>query len=108
MFSPPGISGVSSGGLPGSVPEDHRPVADRDLEGRSAGEAAADDRHSVRALAEPDHPFADRFGHAMFQRILEDIADTDFTGDETDRITLLSHIDRVAVGARAELGRLLL
>ncbi len=51
---------------------------------------------------------ADRFGHAIFQRILEDIAATDFTGDETDRITLLSHIDRVAVGARAELGRLLL
>jgi len=51
---------------------------------------------------------ADPFGHAIFQRILEDIADTDFTGDETDRITLLSHIDRVAVGARAELGRLLL
>ncbi|HXH81051.1 hypothetical protein [Nocardioides sp.] len=51
---------------------------------------------------------ADGFGHAIFQQILEDIADTDFTGDETDRITLLSHIDRVAVGARAELGRLLL
>lgn len=51
---------------------------------------------------------ADRFGHAIFQRILEDIANTDFTGDETDRIALLSHIDRVAVGARAELGRLLL
>lgn len=51
---------------------------------------------------------ADRFGHAIFQRILEDIADTEFTGDETDRITLLSHVDRVAVGARAELGRLLL
>ena len=51
---------------------------------------------------------ADRFGHAIFQGILEDIANTDFTGKETDRITLLSDIDRVAVGARAELGRLLL
>lgn len=51
---------------------------------------------------------ADRFGHAIFQWILEDIADTDFTGDETERIALLSNIDRVAVGARAELGRLLL
>lgn len=50
----------------------------------------------------------DRFGHAIFQGLLEDIAETDFTGDETDRITLLSHIDRVPVGARAELGRLLL
>lgn len=58
----------------------------------------------------PHDPAAsvDRFGHAIFQQILEDIANTDFTGDETDRITLLSHIDRVAVGARAELGRLLL
>ncbi|MBC9956449.1 hypothetical protein [Yimella sp. cx-51] len=51
---------------------------------------------------------SDPFGHAIFQRILEDIADTDFTGNERDRITLLSHIDRVPVGARAELGRLLL
>lgn len=58
----------------------------------------------------PHDPAAspDRFGHAIFQRILEDIADTNFTGDETDRIALLSHIDRVPVGARAELGRLLL
>jgi hypothetical protein len=51
---------------------------------------------------------ADLFGHAIFQGILEDIANTDFTGEEADRITLLSYIDRVAVGARAELGRLLL
>lgn len=51
---------------------------------------------------------ADRFGHAIFQQILEDIAHTDFTGDESDRITLLSNIDRVAVGERGELGRLLL
>lgn len=51
---------------------------------------------------------ADRVGHAIFQRILEDIAATDFTGNETDRITLLSHIDRIPVGARAQLGRLML
>lgn len=50
----------------------------------------------------------DRFGHAIFQQILEDVAATDFTGDEMDRITLLSHVDRVAVGARADLGRVLL
>lgn len=58
----------------------------------------------------PHDPAAstDRFGHAIFQRILEDIADTDFTGDEADRIMILSYIDRVAVGARAELGRTLL
>lgn len=66
-------------------------------------------RHTNLPLL-PADPAAsvDRFGHAIFQQILEDIADTDFTGDETDRIALLSHIDRVAVGVRAELGRLLL
>jgi hypothetical protein len=63
---------------------------------------------SVPLLPHDPAASTDRFGHAIFQRILEDIADTDFTGDEADRITLLSHIDRVAVGARAELGRLLL
>lgn len=51
---------------------------------------------------------SDEFGHALFQQILEDIANTDFTGDEADRIMLLSMIDRVAIGARPELGRLLL
>ncbi len=50
----------------------------------------------------------DELGFRVFQRILEDIAATDFTGDETDRVQMLSHIDRVAVTARAELGRLLL
>ncbi|WP_203569233.1 hypothetical protein [Aestuariimicrobium ganziense] len=50
----------------------------------------------------------DPFGHSIFQQILEDIADTDFTGAESDRIMLLSHIDRIPVAARAELGRLLL
>jgi hypothetical protein len=50
----------------------------------------------------------DEFGHAIFQRILEDIARTDFTGDESDRIALLSQIDRVAVATRASLGHLLL
>ncbi|MBA8792845.1 hypothetical protein FHX74_000439 [Friedmanniella endophytica] len=58
----------------------------------------------------PRDPVAsvDRLGHAIFQQILEDVASTDFAGEEADRIRLLSHIDRVAVGARAELGRLLL
>lgn len=63
---------------------------------------------SVPLLPNDPVASADRFGHAIFQRILEDVADTDFTGNEGDRITLLSHIDRVAVGARAGLGRLLL
>lgn len=51
---------------------------------------------------------ADLFGHAIFQGILEDIANTDFTGEEADRVMLLSQIDRVPVAARAELGRILL
>ena len=50
----------------------------------------------------------DELGFRIFQRILEDIAATDFTGDETDRVQMLAHIDRVAVASRAELGRLLL
>ncbi|MFC7619380.1 hypothetical protein [Microlunatus sp. GCM10028923] len=51
---------------------------------------------------------SDEFGHAIFHRILEDIASTDFTGDESERIDVLSRIDRVAVASRASLGRLLL
>lgn len=50
----------------------------------------------------------DELGFRFFQRVLEDIAATDFTGDETDRVQMLAHIDRVAVTTRAELGRLLL
>lgn len=50
----------------------------------------------------------DELGFRVFQRILEDIAATDFTGDESDRVQMLAHIDRVAVASRAELGRLLL
>ena len=50
----------------------------------------------------------DELGFRVFQRILEDIAGTDFTGDETERVQVLSYIDRVAVTARADLGRLLL
>jgi hypothetical protein len=58
----------------------------------------------------PKDPAAagDELGFRVFQRILEDIAATDFTGDETDRVQMLSHIDRVAVTQRADLGRLLL
>jgi len=50
----------------------------------------------------------DELGFRVFHRVLEDIAATDFTGDETDRVQMLAHIDRVAVTTRAELGRLLL
>lgn len=51
---------------------------------------------------------ADELGHEVFQRILEDIAATQFTGDETRRVQVLSLVDQVAVAARADLGRLLL
>lgn len=65
-------------------------------------------RASLPLLPHDPAGSADGFGHSIFQQILEDIANTDFTGDEADRIMLLSHIDRVPVAARAELGRLLL
>lgn len=51
---------------------------------------------------------ADEVGHAVFQRILEDVAETDFTGDESQRLHGLALIDRVAVAERASLGRVLL
>lgn len=50
----------------------------------------------------------DELGFKVFQRMLEDIASTDFTGAEADRIWLLAMVDRVAVAERAALGRLLL
>ncbi|WP_454777563.1 hypothetical protein [Georgenia muralis] len=50
----------------------------------------------------------DELGFRVFQRVLEDIAATEFTGDETDRVQTLAHIDRVSVTTRADLGRLLL
>ncbi len=51
---------------------------------------------------------ADELGHAIFRQVLEDVATSDFTGNESDRIRLLSHIDRYDVTSRAEVGRLLL
>lgn len=50
----------------------------------------------------------DAFGHAVFHQILEDIAATDFAGDEQTRLEVLALIDQVAVAHRAELGRTLL
>lgn len=50
----------------------------------------------------------DAGAHAVFNEILNDIALTDFTGDETTRLKVLSLLDRVPVFQRAELGRLLL
>lgn len=51
---------------------------------------------------------SDVVGHDVFHRILEDIAATDFTGDEQTRIEVLALIDQVAATHRAELGRTLL
>lgn len=58
----------------------------------------------------PRDPVAttDTFGHGVFDRILDDIAATDFTGDEWTRLEILALIDRLWVGHRAELGRMLL
>lgn len=50
----------------------------------------------------------DATAHAMFNEILDDIANTDFTGDETTRLRVLGLLDRVPVTQRSELGRLLL
>lgn len=50
----------------------------------------------------------DTVGHSVFRRILNDIASTDFSGDELTRLDVLSLIDQSWVGQRAELGRTLL
>jgi hypothetical protein len=56
---------------------------------------------------DPAHT-TDTIGHSVFQQILNDIAATDFGGDERTRLHVLSLIDQVWVGHRAELGRTLL
>lgn len=50
----------------------------------------------------------DTAGHSVFRQILNDIAATDFGGDELVRLEVLSLIDQSWVGHRAELGRTLL
>lgn len=57
--------------------------------------------------ADPVHA-SDTFAHAVFRQVLDDIAETDFTGDEQIRLEVLAKIDRFAVGYRADLGRTLL
>lgn len=51
---------------------------------------------------------SDVVGHAVFQRILEDIAASDFAGNEAARVEVLALIDQMAVTHRAALGRTLL
>lgn len=50
---------------------------------------------------------SDEWGYAIFQGVLEDLAESELA-DESKRMAVLERLDRVAVGARAELGRLLL
>ncbi len=50
----------------------------------------------------------DEAGATVYRLILEDIAQTPFERDETDRLKILSMLDRYPVSARCELGRLLL
>ncbi|MGI8722799.1 MAG: hypothetical protein ACR2JG_11290 [Geodermatophilaceae bacterium] len=51
---------------------------------------------------------ADASGHAIFRVLLEDIAESTFTGEEEYRLEILAKLDRFSVGDRAELGRLLM
>lgn len=50
----------------------------------------------------------DEAGATVYRLILEDIAQTPFERDETDRLMILAMLDRYPVSARCELGRLLL
>ena len=50
----------------------------------------------------------DAGGHAVFRILLEDIAESDFTGPEERRLEMLAKLDRFSVSDRAELGRLLI
>lgn len=51
---------------------------------------------------------ADAGSHAIFRVVLEDIAESAFTGEEEHRLEMLAKLDRFSVGDRAELGRLLM
>lgn len=50
----------------------------------------------------------DEAGATVYRLILEDIAETRFEGDESNRLKILSMLDRYPVCERAALGRLLL
>lgn len=50
----------------------------------------------------------DASGHAIFRVLLEDIAESEFTGEEQYRLEMLAKPDRFSVADRAELGRLLM
>ncbi|HET9896683.1 MAG TPA: hypothetical protein VFQ44_17270 [Streptosporangiaceae bacterium] len=50
----------------------------------------------------------DASGHAIFRVPLEDIAQSEFTGEELHRLEILARLDRFSVADRANLGRLLM
>jgi hypothetical protein len=50
----------------------------------------------------------DASGHAIFRVLLEDIAESEFTGEEQNRLEILARLDRFSVADRANLGRLLM
>lgn len=89
-------------------------LADRDARAESEPiEPWMADVSEIRQISGPRLPqepvdTSDVVGHDVFHRILEDIAATDFTGDEQTRVEVLTLIDQVAVTHRAELGRTLL
>ena len=49
----------------------------------------------------------DASGHVIFRVLLEDIAESEFTGEEQYRLEILARLDRFSVAERANLGRLL-
>lgn len=51
---------------------------------------------------------ADTTGHTVHRIIMEEIARSELERNESDRLAVLTLIDRVSVGTRAELGRLIL
>lgn len=51
---------------------------------------------------------ADAGGHAIFRVLLENVAESAFTGEEEYRLEMLARLDRFSVGDRAELRRLLM
>jgi hypothetical protein len=65
--------------------------------------------HTARPIL-PKAPASaeDASGHAIFRVLLEDIAESEFTGEEQHRLEMLAKLDRFSVADRANLGRLLM
>ncbi|MFF4241472.1 hypothetical protein ACFYYL_36890 [Actinomadura geliboluensis] len=65
--------------------------------------------HTARPIL-PKAPASaeDAAGHTFFRVLLEDIAESEFTGEEQHRLEILAKLDRFSVAERANLGRLLI